>query len=457
MFEISITSSQGAVVNLQVNEETLVSTVVAALSPADFPNLAHSCLSLNGVRLPEDGKLGELNVKAGDMLFLTGDSSAGGAASAGASKSAADDSRLKTEQVVDPELRLADLPPQIPPEQLLSIVRLNPQLMAELEHTNAPLAEAIKNNDIVNVRGLLLKMQMARYMQKREENLDIQRLNANPFDAEAQQRIEERIRQENISQNYRTAMEHHPESFARVLMLYVPLKVNGHEIQAFVDSGAQSTIMSKSCAERCGIMRLVDTRFRGQAVGVGTAVILGRVHMAPLVIAGTHFPCTFTVMDENLGDKNMEFLLGLDMLKRYQCQIDLKIPANLKLRAGDDIISVAFLTEGQLPQSKGGSLPDATPGDASSKNAGSDTASHAPLEPAPVSPATSSSNVSPPSSGDATSMASGSTSANPRNENERTLVSEGYALNDARKALDECGGNLSMARVCLKFRQSRGD
>jgi hypothetical protein len=54
-------------------------------------------------------------------------------------------------------------------------------------------------------------------------------VNDDPFDVEAQKRIEDAIRQENIAANLEAAMEYNPESFARVKLnneLYWKLFIN---------------------------------------------------------------------------------------------------------------------------------------------------------------------------------------------------------------------------------------
>lgn len=136
--------------------------------------------------------------------------------------------------------------------------------------------------------------------------------------AEYQERLAENIRQRNIRENIEAAIEFNPEIFAgSVAMLYLEVKVNGVSVKALVDTGAQMTVMNAGCAERCGIMRLVDRRQSGYAFGVGRQRIIGVIHLGQIQIGSDFLASSFRVLE----DQSHELILGLDMLKRHQVKL----------------------------------------------------------------------------------------------------------------------------------------
>lgn len=213
-----------------------------------------------------------------------------------------------------------------------------PDQLAVLRQQNPRLADAV--NEPARFAELVRSAQEA---QTRAAQDRARLLAANPNDPRVQQEIMSLIQQQNIDASMEAALEHMPEAFAPVNMLYIDCKVNNHPVKAFVDSGAQMTIMSLQCAQRCNVERLIDKRWAGVARGVGTQTIVGRIHLGQLQIGGDFLACNFSV----LKDQSMELLLGLDMLKRHQCVLDLK--AN-KLVIGTTGTQATFLSEADLPE-----------------------------------------------------------------------------------------------------------
>lgn len=229
---------------------------------------------------------------------------------------------------------------------VMAELRANETMMAALRRTAPDMARMVDAND---VEGFARKYAegsqgLDRDAAKRRRQMEEWQAlaTADPFDVEAQRKIEEAIRMENVQHNLEIAQEETPEVFAQVTMLYVDVEVNGTAIKAFVDSGAQMSIMSVTCARKCGLERLIDTRFQGMARGVGTQKIIGRVHQAPLKVGNEFVPIMITVLEK---ENDLDFIFGLDMLRRHACSIDLRKNA---LLIGSVGVELPFLSEAEV-------------------------------------------------------------------------------------------------------------
>jgi hypothetical protein len=115
-------------------------------------------------------------------------------------------------------------------------------------------------------------------------------------------------------------------------------------VRTFCDTGAQRTVMSWDCAQRTGLLQHLDRRYAGQAMGVGSCRVLGRIPagIGRLSLNGqVSIPLpAITILestnggsgggDNNSGDDSpdatagVELLLGLDFLRDYQAILNLR-------------------------------------------------------------------------------------------------------------------------------------
>jgi DNA damage-inducible protein 1 len=192
------------------------------------------------------------------------------------------------------------------------------------------------------------------------------------------------------------------------------------------------SLVSPDCAEACGLMRLLDRRFAGTAVGVGTAKILGRIHAATIKLGNNpdskknvYLQGSFTVME----GKGVDMLFGLDMLKRFQACIDLK-----KSVLRFDEVEIPFLGEGDLPDK---AKHVEAPGDKEKKEESADK-------------------TKPPSSPSKASTSTGPAASPPRappagfpEEHIQQLMGLGATREQAVGALEAAGGNMDIAASLL--------
>lgn len=85
--------------------------------------------------------------------------------------------------------------------QLLQMAASDQHFARRISENNKPLADAISTGNPEEVAKQLLEIQRVRKENERKKQQAIMRLNADPFDVEAQKEIEEMVRMENVNEN----------------------------------------------------------------------------------------------------------------------------------------------------------------------------------------------------------------------------------------------------------------
>jgi hypothetical protein len=102
----------------------------------------------------------------------------------------------------------------------------------------------------------------------------------------------------------------------------VMCEVNGKMVPAIVDTGAEISVMSTSCARRCGLWQAIDTQHSGRAIGVGTSDIIGGIEGLGIRIGPLSFQNKISILRNS--NHRCDFIIGLDILKRFNCDILLR-------------------------------------------------------------------------------------------------------------------------------------
>lgn len=150
-----------------------------------------------------------------------------------------------------------DIHQDISPDELMQVANDNPIILQQFLEMDNELGKSLQSKDISALRLTMMKRTMNKYKTDNVKQREMDDLTNNPEAPGNQEKLMEIFKQKNIQANRDLAYQEAPESFVPVNMLYVNLIINGYPIHAFVDSGAQSTIMSVRCAERCNLMRLL--------------------------------------------------------------------------------------------------------------------------------------------------------------------------------------------------------
>ena len=143
-------------------------------------------------------------------------------------------------------------------------------------------------------------------------------------------------------------------------------------VAAFVDTGAQVSVLSYQAVQKAGLIPLLDRRYAGHALGVGHCRVLGRIPAGAVVlqIHQHRIPAPALTILESTNE-GVDLLIGLDFLRDYQAMLSLR-EEEMVITVRDQDIQVPFIRPRASLSFGDGTVGDADNSSGSSSS-GSDT------------------------------------------------------------------------------------
>jgi len=137
------------------------------------------------------------------------------------------------------------------------------------------------------------------------------------LDFQREYKEDNRKRFAHVEKRKEKATNKNPNCTKQTPMLYIEGEIDGKKLPIFVDSGAQSSVMSMEAVKTFNLANDIDTREAGIATGVGYAKIHGKIWSVPVKIGKKTFEINFMVVE-----MGTPVILGLQFMKSEKCVID---------------------------------------------------------------------------------------------------------------------------------------
>ena len=128
----------------------------------------------------------------------------------------------------------------------------------------------------------------------------------------------------------------HAASEVPAVCMYVMCRINGHSVQAALNTGHHWTIMTEQCAKRLNIHHLVDKRLslKPRYYVERKVQVIGQIHLYYVYINNVKLQISIVIVKE----MQMDLVLGLNLLQRYHCTINLQKDSLIVSQVNNEIL-----------------------------------------------------------------------------------------------------------------------